>query len=186
MNDAATNVRYLLWKRGLDRRKWREQVASWIGGDGRRAGDLLRGAKPRRDELDHLAKALGVSARDLAGRNLLGDDEVDVLLENLRALIHGLERGKKRSLAAAVDVHQTTVSGWLAGKSRPTPNNVVALSGYFGLPAGTDLATEPLFLSPLPVGESQRKRWLHERVDAMDAAALEHVFSLLARTPLED
>ncbi len=75
---------------------------------------------------------------------------------------------------------RSTVSGWLSGKARPETKNLTALCRYFGLPAGTDLEAEPLFLSPLPLGESQRKRWLHERIDQMDAAALQDIFSLLA------
>ena len=181
MDNMAANLRVLLWKKGFDRRKWLEQVAAWIGGDFRRAGDILRGAKVRRDEQDRLAKGLGVSARDLAGKNYLKVHDVNVLLENLRHLINGLERGKKKSFAAAISVHQTTVSGWLSGKSRPENRNLIAVCRYFGLPAGTDLEAEPLFLSPLPLGESQRKRWLHERIDGMDAAALQDIFSLLAR-----
>lgn len=181
MDNMAANLRVLLWKKGVDRRKWLEQVAAWIGGDTRRAVDILRGAKVRRDEQDRLAKGLGISAKDLAGKNLLKEHDIDVLLENLRHLINGLERGKKKAFAAAIGVHQTTVSGWLSGKSRPENRNLIAVCRYFGLSAGTDLEDEPLFLSPLPLGESQRKRWLHERIDGMDAAALQDIFSLLAR-----
>ncbi len=181
MDNVEANLRVLLWKKGFDRRKWQEQVAAWIGGDVQRAGDILRGSKVRRDEQDRLAKSLGVSPKDLSGGNLLKAHGIDVLLENLRHLINGLARGKKKTFAAAIGVHQTTVSGWLSGKARPENRNLTAVCRYFGLPTGTDLETEPLFLSPLPLGESQRKRWLHERIDGMDAAALQDIFSLLAR-----
>lgn len=182
MDNTSTNLRFLLWKRNPDRRTWPDLAAEWVECDTPRAEELVRGDRLRKDEISRLAKYAGVSARDLVRENLLSNaKDVDILRENLLCLVDGLERGEKRTFAAAVGVHQTTVPAWLSGKQRAERTNVYAVVKYFRLPAGTDLETEPLFLSPLPASEVSRKRWLKEKIDELDAARLQDLFPALAK-----
>lgn len=54
----------------------------------RRAGELLRGDSPRKEEIAQVAKDAGISSQDLMAKDLLTKrGVVDVLLENLRCLI---------------------------------------------------------------------------------------------------
>lgn len=182
MENTSVNLRFLLWKMNQDRRAWPELVGKCVECDAPRTEELLRGDRLRKDEVLRLAKHAGVSARDLTAKDLLARAKgVDVLRENLRCLIGGLERGEKHAFAAAVGVHATTVSAWLSGKQRAERTNLASVTRYFRLPAGTDLEREPLFLSTLPVAEVARKRWLKERIDALDAAGLQEMFPALAK-----
>lgn len=182
MANVSVNLRYLLWKKNPDRRGWLAQLAMWADCDERRAEELLRGDRPRKEEVARVARSAGVSAHDLTAKDLLAKDKVvDVLQENLSCLINGLQRGEKRAFAAALEVHPTTVSAWLSAKQRPERVNITAVCRYFRLPTGSDIETEPLFLSPFPVAESQRKRWLKEQIDGLDTAALQEIFPALAK-----
>ena len=182
MDNTSVNLRFLLWKQNQDRRTWPDLVAEWVACDILRAEELLRGDRLRKDEVARLAKSVGISGHDLAGNNLLSKAKnVDILRENLRCLVGGLERGEKRVFALAVGVHATTVSAWLSGKQRAERTNVGAVCRYFRLPAGTDLEKDLLFLSPLPAAEISRKRWLKEKIDGLDAAALQELFPALAK-----
>ena len=182
MDNTSVNLRYLLWKQNQDCRAWPDLVAGWVACDIPRAEELLRGDRLRKDEIARLAKSVGISGHDLVGNNLLSKAKnVDILRENLRCLIGGLERGEKRKFAGAVGVHPTTISAWLSGKQRAERTNVATVCRYFRLPTGSDLEKELFFLSPLPAAEVSRKRWLKEKIDALDAAALQEIFPVLAK-----
>lgn len=182
MANVSVNLRYLLWKKNPDRRGWPAQLAMWADCDERRADELLRGDRPRKEEIARVARGAGISANDLTAKDLLAKEKVvDVLRENLGCLINGLQRGEKRAFAAALEVHPTTVSAWLSAKQRPERVNITAVCRYFRLPTGSDIETEPLFLAPLPVAENQRKRWLKEKIEDLDTSALQELFPALAR-----
>jgi hypothetical protein len=182
MGNVSINLRYLVWKKNPDRRGWPAQLAAWADCDERRAEELLRGDRPRKEEVARVAKSAGISANDLTVKDLLAKEGVvDILRENLVCLIDGLQRGEKRAFAATLKVHPTTVSAWLGAKQRAERTNVAAVSRYFRLPSGTDLEKDPLFLSPFPVAENQRKRWLKEQIDGLDTVAIQEIFPALAK-----
>lgn len=181
MDNFSANVRFLLWENSIERRLWPEKVAAWADCDIRRAEEILRGDAPRRGETTRIAKITGIPMHDLVNKDLLAGSDVDVLRENLRHLANGMERGRKRTFASEIGVHPTTISAWLSGKQRPERTNLVEVCRYYHLPTGTDLEKDPLFLSVLPVAETQRKRWLRERIDELDPAALQGLFPALAK-----
>lgn len=128
-----------------------------------------------------MAKRSGVRLKVLRSNNILVRDNVDVLSENVRFMINGLERRQKRAFALDIGVHPTTISKWLAGKIRPENPSQTAICRYFGFKTGVDLKVDPLFLSYSPVTITQRKRWLHDRVDEMTPATLADLYPALEK-----
>jgi transcriptional regulator with XRE-family HTH domain len=172
----------LLWKKTEDVRDWIHEAAKWCGCDDGRADNLLRGAEPLREELKRISEEVGISSRNLKGKNLVSEGPVgEVLHANLCYLINGLDRGMKSAFAESLGTHATTISGWLSGKSRPAPSNQNAICRYFALPTGTDLERDALFLAYPPVSEILRKRWIRERLDALNAADLQVIFPVIER-----
>lgn len=176
MDNLPNNLAYTLWGKKLPRDEWARAAASWMGTDERRAGEILRGAPATKAERERLRKIPGVGSQVLRQESLAELGKVDILTENLRYLIHGVGKGGKQTLAARLGVHPTTVSAWLAAKQRPERKHQVAITRYFGLPPGTDLAADAIFLAPSPVAEKERKRWLRERVQELDVEALNRLF----------
>lgn len=176
---SAINLRYLLWRRKVDKRDWAAQLAAWAGCDLQRAEVILRGTRLTTDELSHLAESTGISEEDLQYQDLLS--KVDILKENLAYLIGGPPRGKKKELAEYLQVRPGTLSRWLSGKQRPTPKYLRQIQAYFGIPSELDLTTRPLFLCLSPVGEVKQREWLHHQINQLDAKILQEIFPALER-----
>jgi transcriptional regulator with XRE-family HTH domain len=143
--------------------------------------DFIRGAvgdselAPR---IREIARALDQDENDLVVSDFVGD-RVDILQTNLQFLFETLEHGGKKALAAALDLDPTTVSRWLNGTYVPHGQTLQQLVSYFGLPAGTDLRSEPVFLSVEPIAITQRRVWLHQRIDALPLDALRELYPAL-------
>jgi len=65
--------------------------------------------------------------------------------------------------------------------ARPQPATLRELASHFGLPAGTDLTVEAIFLSDQPVSAPDRRKWVHERIDALPADVFRELFPALKR-----
>jgi len=182
MEGTGKNIRYLLWKGGVERKDWPSKSAEWLGCPLRRAGDLLEAHDEplTLKEKKALASATRLSIEDLSG-NLLEKHDVDILAENIRHLINGLPHGKKKEFAASLGVDVTTVSRWLGGAQRPTRKKVEAIARYFGLPPGTDLDSEAIFLWTEPISDSQIKSWITENIQQMEGKMLREIFPVLRR-----
>ncbi len=180
---TSENVRYLLWRQPVARERWEATTANWAGCGMERARALLRGTMPNPEELANLAAAASVSEPDIAYGRLA--DARDILLENLRFLFEGFEKGAKKELAMQVGVHPGTISEWLSGRQRPTGKKLDRLARAFGLRDGAQLSTEPVFLSLDPVALQQRRAWVKERIDKLDDRTLTDLFPALKRL-LED
>jgi len=182
MDGLKRNIRYLLWKEGTERKDWRSKLAEWLGCPLQRAEDLLEGEggnlTPK--EKKALEKATGLAPEDLSG-NLLEKHGGDILVENIRHLIDGLPHGQKKEFAAKLGVDVTTVSRWIGGAQRPTKKKLEEIGKYFGLPPGTDLDSEAIFLWTEPISESQMKNWVTERIQQADGKTLREVFPALRR-----
>jgi transcriptional regulator with XRE-family HTH domain len=181
MSQTSENLRYLLWKRGTRHAIW----VSWLGERTRlpeeRVAALLAGADPEPQELEACAKVLGVPEEDLRFGSLLEDSGTDVMKENLRHLVSEEGRGSKKALAAAMDVHPTTVSRWLSGDQRPPVVARRGLCRYFGLQPDTDLTHVPLFLDPRPLGDRSRREWVRKRMEQISAEDLMALYPALER-----
>jgi transcriptional regulator with XRE-family HTH domain len=119
------------------------------------------------------------------GKNLrFGDlvsDGCNVLVENLKFLFNTLGRGGKKSLAHELGVAQTTVSRWLNGSNEPKAYNLRQMIIYFGLKPETDLRETPVFLSVEPVALTDRRNWLHGRLNALSSYDLRELYPALRR-----
>ncbi len=182
MNKLARNIRYLLWKEGTNRKDWPSNLAKWLGCPLRRAEDLLGGEEEglTSKEKKALEKATGLAPEDLSA-NLLEKQSVDILVENIRHLIDGLPHGQKKEFAAKLVVDVTTVSRWIGGAQHPTKKKLEEIGKYFGLPPGTDLDSEAIFLWTEPISESQMKSWIAEQIQHVDGKTLREVFPALRR-----
>ena len=180
MDRLKRNIRYLLWKEGADRKDWQSKLAEWLGCPLHRAEDLLEGRgealTPR--EKRAFADGTGLATEDLL-ENLLEKNGVDIFVENIRYVIGGLPRGQKKEFAAKMGVDVTTISRWISGSQRPTKKKLEDIVRYFGLPPGTGLDSEPIFLWMEPLSESQMKSWISEKLQQMDGSTLRKIFPAL-------
>lgn len=178
-NGVDENVRYLLWSRPVERGRWEGTVANWAGCGVERARALLRGEMPNPEEVAAISAASGVAEQELAYGRLV--EKKDILLENLRHLLGGVEHGAKARIALQIGVHPSTISAWLSGRQRPRGSQLERLARAMGLLDGEDLETRPLFLSLDPVAAEQRRVWMREQIDRLDDRTLAELFPALKR-----
>lgn len=182
MEGVGKNIRYLLWKEGVERKDWPSKLAEWLGCPLKRAVDLLEdhGTPLSLKEKKALINAAHLSKEDLPG-NLLDIHGVDILAENIRHLINSLPHGQKKKFAAHLGVDVTTVSRWIGGAQRPTKKKLEEIGKYFGLPPGINLVSDEVFLWTEPISECQMKVWITERIQQMNGETLREIFPAMRR-----
>jgi transcriptional regulator with XRE-family HTH domain len=184
MADLTRNVRFLLWKNGIAQEEWGRKLAEWLGCPERRAEELLEGyggtSSLTSKEKKALAAATGLQPEDLSA-DLLRTNAVNVFAENVCYLVGSLPHGAKKEFAKKIGVDATTVSRWIASAHRPGKKKIDELCRYFGLPAGTNLDVDAIFLSSGPVSESQMRRWIVENIESIDGKNLREIFPSLRR-----
>lgn len=180
MDGVTRNIRYLLWKEGEERRNWETRLSVWLGCSPDRAADLLEGDGEAltAKEGEILAQKTGLKIGELSG-DLLAVHGVDVLTENIRHLIDTLPHGQKKKFAAKLGIDVTTVSRWLNGAQRPTKTKLKQICNYFGLPLETNMESETVFLWTGPIGETQMRGWIWEKVEQLDGKTLREIFPAL-------
>jgi transcriptional regulator with XRE-family HTH domain len=185
-NRISRNVRYLLWRKGVNRAQWETWLTSHTSMDvvtvrSLVAGTLNDGQMPARDvrKLAH-AFELGDEDDNLRFADFVSDG-CNILAENLKYLSESLGHGGKKSLAAKLDVNPTTVSRWLNGSSQPPQSTLLQIATYFGMKLDTNLQEDPVFLSSQPAGLVERRRWLHTRLEALSAEDLRDLYPALRR-----
>ena len=183
---VSKNTRFLMWRRGVPREEW----ATWLE---RRVGwrpslivrlvhDDVEDSRLGEAEVAELSTLFGMNGEEQEIRYRdLATEHGEVLHENLTYLINSLERGGKKSLAEAVGIDPTTISRWLNGSFAPHKTTLQALSSYFGLPPGTDLEADPMFLSAEPMAQSEQRRWLKERMDQLSTEEFRQLYPALRR-----
>lgn len=184
MVDLGTNLRFLLWKEGVGRRDWVSKLAEKLGCPISRAEELLEGygetvyltVKERKA----LFAATGLQPEDLSA-DLLRKNTVNVFAENIRHLVGTLPHGMKKEFAAKTRVDATTVSRWIGGAQRPGRKKQDEICRYFGLPAGTDLDTDAIFLGLDPISEAQVRSWISDKIEKMDGKTLREIYPALKR-----
>lgn len=182
----SMNVRCLLWRKGVPRSGWLAELARRTGLPRARINSFLNGdtddAALEQHEVAMLAEivGLGEEADHLrhAGYAL---DDCDVLSENLRYLLNSLGRGGKKALAGDLGVDPTTLSRWLNGSFVPQTSTLRQLVSNFGLPPNTDLEEDPIFLSAEPISATERRSWLHGRIEDLQADELRALYPALRR-----
>ena len=194
LNDrqVSENVRFLLWQEGTKPHQWPKRLRArlgtrlgayyWTGPSGDSAlRRLLFGDRLEDTEIGDIAQSFELSEEDLRSGDLMREAGIDVLQENLRQLLGSLERGGKKQLAMELRLDPTTISRWLSAKSRPAAPTLAQLVRYFGLSTSTDLTIDAVFLSPDPQSITERKEWLRDRIDSMDADHLRELYPALQR-----
>lgn len=182
----STNVRYLLWRRGVDRSEWANELAEKTGIPKDRIRSFLVGdiddAALGADELAMIAEVVGLGDEPDNLRHAgYAFADADILTENLKYLLNSLEHGKKKDLARAIGVDPTTLSRWLNGSVVPQRSNLRQLVFHFGLHHDTNLVEDPIFLSVEPVSATERRKWLHERIDKLRPDELSELYPALRR-----
>jgi transcriptional regulator with XRE-family HTH domain len=176
------NLRFLLWSKGVPTVDWAQELQSAIEPGGENAWGLLLGSKTASEsELEKIALRYRADVEDLAYGDLMAAAGTNIVQANLRMLISTLRGGRKKLLAQHLGVHPATISRWLSGTQTPEKKALQELVIYFHLRAGTDLTTEPLFLSPYPVSDTERRTWLLQKVTEIDLASLSELFPALVR-----
>lgn len=183
MPDQCLNVRFLLWKKGVARAEWPAKMAALLDWPEDNAETFLAGATESFSdkEVKVLARFGGVSEGGLISVDLLASANLDIFHENLSSLIDLLPHGEKKRFAEKLGVDATTISRWKNGAQRPTKRKLAAIVRYFGLPDETVLTSDPIFLSAGPVGTSEKRLWLHRRIDKLDGGILQGLFPAFAR-----
>jgi hypothetical protein len=181
MTYTSENLRCLLWLAKIRRDHWELQVAEWLHCGNERAEEILRGGELSGDEHEQIARIVGVHVEELTNTRLVTTYNVNILQENLRYLIDRLMYGQKKALAAYLDVHPTSISRWCSGDQRPTRAHIRRIGDYFELPHRVDLATDPLFLSLLPISVVESKTWLMNRIEELDTATFQALFPAFER-----
>jgi transcriptional regulator with XRE-family HTH domain len=182
----SNNLRFALWRQGIPRTQWITWVAARceLGStlvraviDGRTPDDQVGEA-----ECSQLARAIGMpsEAETLRFADLVSSD-CDVLRENLAYLMNALGHGGKKALAATLSVDPTTISRWLNGTSQPNEATLRQLAAYFGVSAGTDLRSYPVFLSLEPVALTERRQWLISSLENLSPDEFRDLYPALRR-----
>ncbi len=184
MFKLRTNLRFLLWRERIGRNDWAHTLANWIGCPETSAEEFLGGHGPAFSltsrEKKAIAAKIGIQPEDLS-KDLLEKNSVNVLAENIRHLVGTLPHGQKKQFASTLGVDATTISRWINRGQRPTRKKMDDICQYFGLPAGTNLETEPIFLRLDPISESQMRSWISEKINQLDGKTLREIFPALKR-----
>jgi len=176
------NFRYLLWRESpTDKGSWEAIATKWIGPEA--AMRLLQHdigwIKDVSALAETLAEATGREMEDLVYKSLV--DQENILQQNIDCLFAGLDHGQRNEFAKSLGVDVSTISRWRRGKLKPSADRIRALHSCFGLSHDVDLQSTPLFLSPFPVSQSQRRDWLKRRIDELTLLELNELFPALRR-----
>lgn len=182
----SENLRFLLWNEKVERGQWIATLATWLDCDISRAQELLfENSKIRSHELKRLGKAIKfLIPKDIVETRFLEDEEIPLF--NIHYLLDSLPRGKRKDLAKSLEVHELTISRWYAGTQTPSERHFEGLAKFFGIPPNMDIRTEPIFLSLEPMTDTERKKWLEERIKQLDTIMLNKLFPALERLLKED
>lgn len=184
--NISTNVRCLLWRKGLSRSEWLPELMRKSGLSHTWLVRFLNGeiddAELNRHELAMFAELVCVGDEPDNLRHAgYAFDGCNILVENLRYLLNSLGRGGKKVLAAELGVDPTTISRWLNGSFVPQTPTLRHLISRFGLPLDADLYEQPIFLSALPISIVERRGWLHKRIDDLPPDELKALYPALRR-----
>lgn len=173
------NIRYLLWRDGVQPEIWETTLAKWVGCSEFRANQLLNAAQPAVEELSAIADVTQQEVETILYGELFTDEEI--LRNNLSRLIAGLGHGGQRELAARVEVDQSTISRWKAGKQQLNKRHLDELRRFFQLPESVDLTRDPIFLSLDPLGVGALRKWVMEKLEAMPGEELVNLYPAMKK-----
>jgi transcriptional regulator with XRE-family HTH domain len=167
MSQVSENLRFLLWFKRVPWSEWAPVLGHWAECEFGRAEELLEGSEPAQHELEHIVRAVDYSEEALVRTSLLAAHGIDVLQENIRFLTEHLGYGRKKDLAAAINIYPTTITKWRSGESHPQGSNLEALCRYFGLPASINIEVEPIFLVVETREQREQRVWVRARMEKL-------------------
>jgi hypothetical protein len=183
MRTTAENLRYLLWRqKKVKRRDWIAHLSGWGQCDRHRAEALLNDEVLLDEEQERIAQVNDISVEDLQNSRFVGDN-VNILHENIKFLTDKKYVGEKLTdIEKKTGIGRVTLTRWrsedAAKRPKPEKPNLDKLSEYFGLPVGTDLRNDPVFLTLSPVGPTKQREWVHKRIDRLTNKDLRDLFQL--------
>jgi len=174
---VAENLRYLLWKEGIETGVWPEQLAHWAGCSAQIARQILEGtvSLPASQQA-RIADAVGCEEEGVQFKRLVEAEDIDILTANLAMLINGLAHGQKSRLAEKLGINRSTVTRWISGGAKPDREMLTRLLAIFNLPPDTDLKHDALFLEMNPVTTKTRRQLLHTLIDKLPDRELHELF----------
>lgn len=179
MQRIAQNLRILLWREGINRKQWTNQLADWVGCDVNRAKQLLENGDLDLIEAEKIETKINVSAEEIFHVEFIAD--LEMFTENIRYLLSLQGHGSTQKLANFAGVDKTTVSRWKSGDFAPPTKRLHVIAEFFDLPNTVNLNKDPIFLSLDPIGQKAQKDWLHEHIDRLGAEKLNAYFLALKK-----
>ena len=180
VENSAMHLRLRLWERRVPRPQWVREISRVLGCGMDRARALLSHETPDETERSLLVERFDLDEHTFTFAPPVFDPDF-LVTQNIAYLLESLQHGGKRRLAEHMRVDPATVSSWATSKRTPRRSNLDTLRRYFGLPSSIDLEREPLFLGDDPVTDIQRKRWVAERLAALDREVFKDLFPALQR-----
>ena len=178
-NITAENIRYLLWRDGIDRSIWVSQLAAWIRCSRMRAQEILAGALLESDEQNAIiSNHPDISVEMLQYERLVAREYI--LKKNLEFLFENLEHGKMKELAKELEVSPVTISRWKSGTQKTNINKLNTLCHKLALPPNTNLQEDALFLTDMMIGQ-QKRDWLKKQIDTLSPEKLDAHFPSLEK-----
>lgn len=179
---VCENVRFLLWEARTPLERWAPALAARLqtASDAPLVARLLERGPLTRPEVERVAAAFSLESGELSSTRL-ALERADPLRANLAHLFARAGRGAKKRFALEYGLDPTTLSRWLGGATRPGRTAERALATFFGLDSPKDLTSEPLFLDHSGGTAEARRRWLRERVDALEPEELAELYPALVR-----
>jgi transcriptional regulator with XRE-family HTH domain len=184
-HQISQNARFLLWRQGVPTQEWtswlcrvpnlsRPVISGLVSGE-------LDDAAVSEEQLAAVAEGFGLGEVEELRYSDFAKERADVLQENLRYLFGSVEHGGKKALARALEIDPTTISRWLNGSYPPQGPTLGRLVSHFGLPEGTDLRKDPVFLSAEPLASLERRRLIRSAVDALSEREFRELYPALKR-----
>lgn len=183
MVNPTLNLRVLLWQKtklhdGDNRLEvWSKLLQSNTAIPLPRAQELILGEPPSTHEIGLICSELGVLEESFVQGDLLRDFKINILQENLRFLLDGLEHGQQKTLG----VDRSTIGRWLKEQVTPRQRSLDELCSELGLSPKVDLKRDPIFLQVEPIHAAEARQWLKSQIDTVDSQYLLEIYPALRR-----
>ena len=175
------NLCYLLWeeKSGVVT-NWEEEMSKWLDLDLGTTRRILQEKDPLpKLKLDELVARFNIDEEQLRFEPQW--DRETVWQRNLEWLANA--EGTQKQFCQSVGISEGTFSKWKKDGARPPkPNKRKKLISGLGLNCEPeDLLCKPFFLSLEPLNDTQRRKWVKDQIDQIDAKELMNLFPSLRK-----
>ena len=175
------NLCYLLWeeKSGVVT-NWEEEMSKWLDLDLEKTRRVLqeKDTLPKQ-KLDELVDRFNIDEEQLRFEPQW--NQKTIWQENLNWLIK--VEGTQKAVSQKTSISESAFSGWKKdGAKPPKPNKLKQLISGLGLNCEPeDLLEQPFFLSLEPLNDTQRRKWVKDQINHLDATELQALFPALRK-----